>query len=170
MKFIVASIIVISAFLGSCAKEDPLVLSSLSFTEESFDICKTVRCPEITVNYLEASGAGEVSKRINSELIAFIITSLSIGDDSIPKSQNINEAAAEFIKIYQRDIAEFPDMAAEYIAEINITDIYRTEDLISFQLQQYLYTGGAHGNENISFMNIDPFTGTNLLKRISLSI
>ena len=40
----------------SCKREVPLVFSSESFTEDSFEICKNIGCPEITINYIQALG------------------------------------------------------------------------------------------------------------------
>src|SRR5690554_7689018 len=50
-------------------------------------------------------------------------------------------------------------MAADYFAEVSISEIYNTPELICFEMRQYLYTGGAHGYGTTTFLNIDPETG-----------
>lgn len=145
--------------MSGCKKVIPLVFSSENFTEDSLELCKTIGCPEITVDYVTASGDAVVSEKINSQIHAFVIGSLSMGEDSVPKAQSIPEAASEFIKTYRMHAADFPDMSAEYFAEINVTEAYNSEELISFEMRQYLYTGGAHGFGGVQFLNINPKSG-----------
>src|SRR5690606_31987371 len=73
-----------------------------------------------------------------------------------------NEAASNFIKSYNEDKARFPDMAADYFAEISVTELYNSAKHICLEMRQYLYTGGAHGYGATSFINIDPATGNEL--------
>ena len=153
--------LVFSTF-NSCKEDVPLVFSSESFTEDSFDICKSIGCPDISINYLKATGNPSVSEKINSEISAFVISSLNIGEDSIPKAKTIAEAASEFIKTYRMHSADFPDMAAEYFAEIDVSESYQSEEVISLELRQYLFTGGAHGFGSTTFLNINPETGNTI--------
>jgi len=148
--------------LTRCTDEVPLSFSTESFTEETFGICKTVSCPEITINYIKASGDKSISEKINSEIISYIIAALNIGEDSIPKVKNIDDAASYFIKVARLHAADFPDMSAEYFAEINISELYYSTELVSIEMNQYLYTGGAHGSANTFFLNIDPQTGNKI--------
>ena len=64
--------------------------------------------------------------------------------------------------MYRIHNAEFPGMAAEYFAEIDITQLNNSQEIISFEMRQYQYTGGAHGYGSSFFMNIDPKTGEEL--------
>ena len=159
MKFQLTLFFLLFGVLTSCKKEIPLVFSSESFTEDTLDMCKNIGCPEITINYVEALGEEAVSEKINSEIRTFIITALNIGDDSIPKAKTIAEAASYFIKTYRMHSAEFPDMSAEYIAELYVSESYLSKEVLSLQFKQYLYAGGAHGNGTTTFMNFDSRTG-----------
>ena len=162
MKIQNTLIILLLLAITSCKDEAPLVFSSESFTEETFDICKTVSCPEITINYIEAFGDKSVAGKINSEITSYIIAALNMGEDSIPRAKTINDAAAYFIKVARLHAADFPDMSAEYFAEINVSESYNSNEIISFEMHQYLYTGGAHGSGNAFFLNIDPRTGNEI--------
>lgn len=146
----------------SCQLEVPLNFSSESFTEASFEACKTISCPELTINYIEALGDTKASERINSEIKKNIITALHIGDDSISKAKTISEAASEFIKTYRLHSAEFPDMSAEYFAEINVKESYNTTKMSSIEMRQYLYTGGAHGYGHVSYLNVRSKNGAEI--------
>ncbi|PKA83061.1 uncharacterized protein DUF3298 [Ulvibacter sp. MAR_2010_11] len=144
----------------SCSKEVPLQFASETITESELEICKEVSCPEVTVSYVESVGDPVISEKINSKINDFIISSLYIGDEETPpKAGTISEAIAAFIKMYRTHSAEFPDMATEYFAEVTITENYMSDDLISLEMRNYLFTGGAHGYGSTHFMNIDPKTG-----------
>lgn len=155
--------------LISCTNK-PLEVVSTSFFEENIPNCKTVSCPEITVNYITVSGHEESTTLINTEIQDFIISSLYIGDEEQPSpASSIEEAATGFIETYRIENAEFPDMGAEYFVEVTVTESFNTPDLLSLELRNYLYTGGAHGYGSVIFKNYDPQTGlewnlTDLLK------
>ncbi|MFT4848562.1 MAG: hypothetical protein ACI83B_001094 [Sediminicola sp.] len=160
----IQNIFILLLFLNliGCKDEVPLNFSTESFTEETFDICQTVSCPEITINYIKAVGDKSISEKINLEIINYITTALNIGEDSSSKAKTINDAASGFIKVARLHAADFPDMSAEYFAEINISDLHFSAELVSIEMHQYFYTGGAHGSGNTIFLNINPKTGTKI--------
>lgn len=145
--------------LLACTKKEELLLTAESFTEKNLSICTDGNCPEITINYVLALGNEKIDEKINSKIQEFIIASLMMGEDSIPTAKNIEEAAIQFIDAYKRDKTEFPDMAGDYFAEINVIELSKTIENYSFEQRQYLYTGGAHGYGSTAFLNIDPNTG-----------
>ncbi len=157
----ILSLLILLAVITSCKQDLPLILASETFTEESLEICKNVACPEITINYIEAFGETEVSEKINKAVNRFIIASLNL-DEGEPSATSIALASEEFIKTYRLHSAEFPDMAAEYFAQINVSENFTSEKLISIELKNYLYTGGAHGYGSTTFLNIDPKTGVEI--------
>jgi len=143
----------------SCKKDTPLSFKAESLTEETLDLCQSQPCPEVTINYIEAIGASEVTEKINETITHFITASLLMGEDSIPVAATIRDGTSQFITAYFDDKRQFPDMAGEYMAEINVTEGYVSKQLISLELRQYTYTGGAHGYGTTFFTNIDPDTG-----------
>jgi ribosomal protein S19 len=155
----VLSVFFLLTLVFSCKRQAPLVFSSESFTADSLPVCQNIRCPNITIHYCNVIGEGRIADKINSVIKTYITEALVIGDDHIPNLRSISEAASNFIKTYTRHSAEFPNMAAEYFVEIDVSDSYISEEIISLKLQQYQYTGGAHGYEKISFKNMDPKTG-----------
>lgn len=148
--------------LAACNQEKTIETTSESLTEKDLKICQNAKCPEITINYLHVQGNGDAAKKINDTINNFIISTLTLGEDTNDVAKTINEAASAFIKSYNNDKARFPDMAAKYLAEITVTELYNTPNHICLEMRQYLYTGGAHGNGTTSFINIDPATGNEL--------
>jgi hypothetical protein len=155
----ILSLLFLLTLAFSCKKHTPLVFSSESFTEDSLAICQNTSCPEISINYIKVEGDELIANKLNSAIETFIIEALEIRDDSIPKASSISEAASNFIQTYRLHSADFPDMEAEYFAEIDVSESFASEELISINMHQYLYSGGAHGYENSSFKNLDRRTG-----------
>jgi len=153
-------IALILTFVLGCTNEKPLEIVSKSFAENDIAACKEVNCPEITINYFEAIGEAAISEKINDSIHQWIINSLYIGDpNNKSTAKNITEAAQSFIKTYRLDNAAYPDMAAEYEARLTITPILVTEEILSVEIKQYNYTGGAHGYGSSTFHNFDVETG-----------
>lgn len=146
----------------SCENERKIEIASESLTENELKLCGDRKCPEITINYLKVFGDNEIANRINKKIQDFVVGSLMYEEDSLQTAQSIEEAANNFARIYFEDKAQFPDMVADYSAEISVTEIYNSPTLICFEMRQYLYTGGAHGFGATSFLNIDPNTGEEL--------
>ncbi len=143
-----------------CKEDTSLVFVSESLTDADVEICKTTSCPDVTVAYVRALGDEVVSEKINSKIKGFIIESLYMGDEEkAPTAPTISEAISGFIKMYRTHSAEFPDMSAEYFAEISVSETYISEDLIGLELRNYLYTGGAHGYGSVTFLNLDSSSG-----------
>tara|TARA_R100001369_G_C3314205_1_gene167818 strand:+ start:841 stop:1602 length:762 start_codon:yes stop_codon:yes gene_type:complete len=155
-KLLVLFICIVSII--GCKKEQSLSFSSENFSEKELPNCKTVICPEITINYFTVSGEESVSTAINAELKKFIVSSLQIGEKPV-ETNSIDKASSNFIKTYRKHSAEFPDMAAAYFAEINVRKSLNTPEILSVELQQYKFTGGAHGYGSTTFANFDPKTG-----------
>lgn len=150
----------IAVFCFSCKEDTPISFASETMTEADIDICKNVLCPEVTVSYVEILGDETISEKINSKIKTFIIQALHLGDDEkTPSASTISEAIVGFIEMYRIHSAEFPDMANEYFAEVTVREDYVSDDIISFEMRTYLYTGGAHGFGSTFFMNIDPQVG-----------
>ena len=162
MKIQNSIIIIFFLIITSCKNEVPLIFSSESFTELDIDTCKTVSCPEITINYIKAQEDRIIAEKINSKIQKYIIAGLNIGEDSISSAKSIKEAASDFIKVARLHAADFPDMSAEYFAEINVSESFNTNELVSVEIHRYLYTGGAHGSGHSFFLNIDPRTGNEI--------
>lgn len=131
-----------------------------SLTEKDFPECETEDCPEITINYLEVNDS-EFSEGINKKIEDFVIASFQISE-AYPQTNSVENAAENFIASYKDDVAQFPEIAGRYVVQIDVKEIYRSPGIISLELRQYLYTGGAHGNGTTTFLNVDQSNGKTL--------
>lgn len=158
----ITAVVCLAMLCLGCGQENNLAFDSLSFTERDLDLCQDRQCPEVTINYVEAQGDDAVSEKINRKIQHFIFASLLMGEDSIPTAKSLQEAARGFVESYFNDKAQFPDMAGAYFAEISVNQLYASDEILCFEMRQYLFTGGAHGYGTTSFLNINPQTGSEL--------
>ncbi len=150
---------IVFTFLFSCKKDLADSFSSETISDVYNGNCKTETCPEVSIDYVVLKGNKKVSKKINNSISEFIINSLVLEDSLVASTKTIEKAAQNFLLNYEKDKAEFPDIISEYFAEISVCQTYFSNSLFSFELQQYMFTGGAHGYGSITFLNVNPETG-----------
>lgn len=151
--------ILITLFTYGCKKDTLHILSSESFSEEFHGDCKGKDCAQVTIDYVKINGETEVANKINFTVGSAIIYFLSSSYDKNIRVTTISEAAEIFIKNYENDKKEFSELSP-YFAEISVTQSFSSEKIISLQLQQYSFTGGAHGYGSTKFINFNPTTGS----------
>lgn len=147
----------------SCKKDPPMTLISESFSEEFQNECKGDDCAKVTIDYIKVVGKKEVVDKINFTIGSSIIYFLNSDFDKKIRATTVSEAANTFLKEYEADKQNFPDLSP-YEAEISVTNSYSSSDITSVRTSFYSYTGGAHGNTTIAFLNFDPTNGAILTK------
>ncbi len=162
MNYKIKSLLLLLLICISCKKDASIVFTSDRLIKEFRGNCDTDDCPEVVVEYLNIEGDEEVSEKINSNIKNFIIASLDLEEENSTKPNTIADAANKFIKNYEKDKTEFPEIGT-YFAEISVKESYFSEDILCFEMRQYLFTGGAHGYGSVHFLNIDPKTGNEIL-------
>lgn len=145
----------------SCRKA--LETGTVQMSQKELQNCKKTTCPELDIEYLNVNGSTPASEKINAEIKDFVIQSLYIGEDENGStSSSIEQAMEDFIKLYRTHSAEFPDLSAEYFAEITVLQTFNSKNLLSVSCRNYLYTGGAHGYGSVTYKNFDPKDGSTL--------
>jgi hypothetical protein len=145
--------------LTGCS-EKPLVFTSEIFSEKDLPMCKNVTCPEISIDYIVVTGEQEIAQKINTAIRNYIINAIYIGEqDAPPTATTIPEAVTNFIKEYRLENAEFPAMAVEYFADVSVTKNRSEDNIVSLQVDHYIFSGGAHGYGAIQYVNFDAQTG-----------
>ncbi|MCT8339217.1 DUF3298 and DUF4163 domain-containing protein [Flavobacteriaceae bacterium TK19130] len=155
-RFVVLLLLIVTA----CSEAPEISFQEDQFTESELGICTDDPCSEITINAIKAEGNTELDKAINTRIQDFIIASLFLGEESNPRATTIEEAAEEFVLAYRDHKHDYPDITAEYVAEISVEPLVHTENMICLELQQYKFTGGAHGYGSVQFANFDVVEGT----------
>lgn len=163
MSFKIKFIFLLFFVTISCKKEETILLTFESFSEEYKSKCTDNDCASVTIDYIKLIGEKEVIDRINFTLGNSIIYFLNSTSDKRIKATTVPEAANMFIEGYEKDKKDFPDLSP-YEAEISVSKSLITSKIISIKTEHYTYTGGAHGNSTTNFLNFDPLTGTLLTK------
>ncbi len=142
----------------SCKKEETITITSENFTEEFKGNCKGDNCAKVTIDYIKFKGEKVVIDKINHTIGSSIIYFLNSDLEKKLNASTITEAANIFIKRYESDRKEFPDLSP-YDAELTVLNSKTSSEIVSVKTRHYSYAGGAHGNTIFSFLNFDPKTG-----------
>lgn len=141
--------------LIACKKKEQQHISFEKISQEFKSDCNTDDCAIVALDYITFTGDKEVVGPMNRTIKNSIISFLS--QDKI-NSPSVKEAASHFLHSYEKDKKEFPDLYP-YDVEITMEVSLLNSDIISVKNKQYAYTGGAHGNATITFLNFDSVTG-----------
>ena len=132
----------------SCEKEVKAVEFETNTIGDRFEA-------DIEVIYDLAKGNSDVSELINTQIEKQIV-------ESIPNSQSnqsVEEAINAFEKSYVDFKGEFFGTERPWTLAIETEIVYQSQNLISVALSTYSDTGGAHGNDSIQFLNLNPENG-----------
>ncbi len=143
------SLIFILLMIVSCIQETPLTFKEINQLHTN--------SATIEINIPKAEGEQPLSEKINKRLEQHLINSLNFGDDST--SVSLETAIANFDAEYSAFKNDFQDNAMIWEASFDGEVIYQTEHVICIALTSYSFTGGAHGNMNITFYNFNPRSG-----------
>ncbi|AWH84584.1 DUF3298/DUF4163 domain-containing protein [Flavobacterium album] len=125
-------------------------------------ICKK-ECTYVDIKVQEAAnGNPEVADSINQSLFRVARSIVYFGEKPT-NSKNYEELTASFIKSYDDLAKKFPEEAENsWEAKIKTTKEYQSDNLINFKVNNFMYTGGAHGYEGNRSVIIDAKTGQTL--------
>jgi hypothetical protein len=158
--------------LTACGKEKdekPLAdetPAALAFTTKSYSKKSTLPCKRDTCTYVgikvpEASGIPIVGDSINKKVFNTVRGIVYFGEKPYNAS-NYEQLMASFIKSYEDLLKKFPEDAIPWEAHIHATVHYHTDSLINIQVNNYTYTGGAHGYEGNLSLLFNAATGKSL--------
>ena len=135
--------------ITSCTEEFKPTTFETSSIDRTYDA-------NISVTYDKATGNSELSKRINFKLEEAIIETLSMPEKKTSLEAVLENFNTEFINFKN----DFPE-DTEPVWELNIeTELsYQSPEIITIAISTYEFEGGAHGNDQIKFLNLDAKTG-----------
>lgn len=147
--------LIICILLFACNNKNTLSFKPLSIATDSCENCTTV-----TIDIPKATGNTKLSETINSALEGEIIALLNFDEES--NAQNLEDAKEAFVFDYQELNGKFPEESMPWEAKIEGTIAYENEEIITLEIQSYIYTGGAHGYGTNRFLNFDKVKGIEL--------
>ncbi|NRD19027.1 DUF4163 domain-containing protein [Winogradskyella eckloniae] len=136
--------------LTSCSEDvKPATFETISLNE-SFDA-------EITATFSKAEGKDQRSTTINQNIENAIVETLSIADTKSDLNTLFKDFNNEFLE-FKKNF----DEASEPVWELDVETelVYQSEAVLTIVISTYEFKGGAHGNDQIKFLNLDAKTGT----------
>ncbi|MBT8293510.1 MAG: DUF3298 and DUF4163 domain-containing protein [Eudoraea sp.] len=151
MKHIIAYLFLL-VLITSCQDNRNVTFEALSLQNS-----KCEECPEVSINIPKASGNNKLSKSINLALQEEVISQLTFDDEL--NAETIQQAIESFTNGYFELKKIYPDETIGWKATINGLVTFEDNDLITVELQSYLFTGGAHGYGSTNYLNFNKKSG-----------
>lgn len=111
---------------------------------------------DISTTFDNAAGHSKLSKTINANIEKAITTALNSAENNDDLNTILNTFNSEYIE-FKKEFAEESETVWELHIETELT--YQSETIITIAISTYEFKGGAHGNDTITFLNLDAKTG-----------
>lgn len=140
-----------------------LLLISLSCVEESqfeFDeiAIEKQEPTSITIIYPQLDDESEASFNINKGIESALASQIAFFEEDTD-GLTLNNAISQFENRFVSFRNDFEPEAAPWEVQINSEVVFQSKYVISIAVDNYTFTGGAHGNSAITLLNFDPKTG-----------
>ena len=123
--------------------------------------CKAELCAEVTISVPEASNVPVVADSINKKIFNTVRGIVYFGEKP-STGKTYEEIMTAFISSYDKIRNEYPDERPGWEAQITAKVDYTSENILNITLNNYTYTGGAHGYEGNRSLIFDKKTGKSL--------
>ncbi|MFI2741445.1 DUF3298 domain-containing protein [Zhouia sp. PK063] len=159
MKSKILAVLALAAFLSSCTSDKKIEYEMKTVKEQTGN-CDTEPCAKVDISYPYANSPYAPAKKINGAILDRIMNTMNTNPDKqIDEDGNLEEAIQSFKTEFTEARKDFPDASFGYEADIDARIDYDAENLQSFAFNSYVFTGGAHGSSNVTYINFDPKTG-----------
>lgn len=150
--------LLLAVLIFSCSKpEQREELVSFSTKKVSSQRCIDNACGKVEISYPLAADA-ESADLINEE----IMRQLLVYFHPDKELDNLDSAANDFLDSYEEFKTEFPDAPGEWTVELEVKLTYESDSTLSFVFTEFNYSGGAHPNSSVYYLNFDKQTGKSL--------
>lgn len=160
------SLIIAALVLFGCQKEKdkeseplkPLAFSTAHYNKKTTIPCKDT-CTYADIRVPVAKNTPVVADSINNKIFSTVRSIVYFGEK--PTNEKTYEGILNsFIGSYEKMVKDFPDEGlVPWQAKINATVHYQSDDLLNIKVNNYMFTGGAHGYEGDRSLLFDLKTG-----------
>jgi hypothetical protein len=137
-----------------------LAFATKEYSKRSKLGCRDTLCTYVRISVPQASGIPVVSDSINNKMF-HVARSIVYFGEKPTNAKSYDELMTSFINSYEelrKDFAEsFP-----WEAKIKATVDYQSDSIINIKLNNYMFTGGAHGYEGNRSLIFNARTGRSL--------
>lgn len=162
MKYL---LVLATLFSFACSKpekiEESLTFSTKTFSSERCvdDNCATVEASWPVAENILADSL--INEEIENQLLVYFHQDKDF--------DNLDSAARDFLDSFEDFRKDFPDAPGGWSIELNVEKSYESDSTLSFKFSEFNFSGGAHPNSSVYYMNFDKQTGEYLsLDRVVL--
>lgn len=141
----------------------PLTFETRYYKQTSDTDCKE-NCPMVTIEIPEAAGRQPAADSINKRVFEVVRSIVYFGEKPY-QANSYDEIMNSFMKSYKELKRDYPKETLGWEGRIKGEVSYKTDSIINIKLNNYMYTGGAHGYEGNRSLLFDPATGHSLTHR-----
>lgn len=135
-----------------------LVLSCISDSKTDSYYSETLEVegfPEIKAHMTFLQGNTTISEHINKTIIDSTLNSMYLEK---PET-SIDDALHQFADNFKSFKNDFPESPQQWALVVDTEIVFQSQNVLSYSINSYSYTGGAHGNDRIILLNFNPSTG-----------
>lgn len=152
MKYLVFIVTVLFfACNNSEQRETQLTFSKKTFSSER---CIDDNCAKVEVSWPVAENvpaASLINEEIELQLLAYFQQDKTY--------INLDSAANDYLNSYEEFKSDFPDAPGGWSIEVNVEKTYESDSTLSFKFTEFNFSGGAHPNSSVYYMNFDKQSG-----------
>ena len=111
--------------------------------------------PSVQANIRFLEGTGDAYNAMNTIIIDSTLASLYLEKPS----ESIPLALEEFASQYEAFKKEFPESEQQWELNVETEIVFESETVLTYAINTYTYTGGAHGNDRVILLNFNATTG-----------
>lgn len=153
----------------SCRQDDGAPVRFFEFDEYSFrrqsPSCAqdSMRCIRVAVTLPVLSAEAEAAERINDSLVASVARGLTVlSDRAVTNREKLSEVADSLIVEYRQFLEEHEAYDIPWEVQTEGEVLFQNGRIVSFEVSNYSYTGGAHPNTYIRLLSFDTDEGAPL--------
>ena len=113
--------------------------------------CNAEPCTTVAITYPRFESFPNFNKIVEDQIVKVLSEDFIMEADG---SESIEELENLFIKSYEEFVASFPESQTPWDLSINVTTSYSTAEFVSLEMSTSSYTGGAHPNSTITYINL----------------
>lgn len=156
MKYL--TVIAVLVFF-SCGGNKDQTQAGLSFSTKTFSSkrCIDDNCGKVEVNYPVAentSAAHPINENIQRQILVYF--------NNEKDYDNLDSAANDYLDSYEEFLTDFPEAPGGWSIQVEVEITYDSDSTISVKFSEFNFSGGAHPNSSVYYMNFDKQTGAYL--------
>lgn len=128
-------------------------LKEITHREEN---CQSGQCTEVTINLPVFEEGIPLHESLNKRITQNVRQNLSDLIMNETKAEaSLDALAADFLSSHEAFKANFPESTTPWYVHIDVTVGFTTDDFISLGVATSSYTGGAHSNNQVEYLNMN---------------